>query len=443
MHRKTPLGALMFLLAILIPGTTLVAAAGAAATGAKPMDAKFKAATAGIASGLIAVRRDIHAHPELGRQEKRTAGIVAAWFEKLGLEVRTGIGGTGVLGILRGGRPGPVVMMRGDMDALPITEETPLPFASKEKAVVDGRECGLMHACGHDIHTTMLLGTASVLSMFRNDLPGTVLFVAQPAEELNDSGAAAMIADGVFRDIKPEAAFAYHVDDTLKTGYVHFTRGWASANCDEFTLDILSEGCHGADPDSCVDPIVVGAGIVLDLQVMIARQLDVAHDTVITVGAFHSGSASNIISREARLTATVRTYGDDHRALVKEKIERLIRGACAASGADYKLDYRYGTPARYDDPALVDEVLPTAARVLGGKDRLLEAAPEMGGEDFSYFAKLMPAAMLNLGVVPKDVAKTSVHSPTFIADEDAIPLGVTLMSAIIWDHQHMKRGGRN
>ncbi len=420
----------------------LVLAVPWTATAAKPMDAKFKAAAAGIAPELIAVRRDIHAHPELGFQEKRTAGIVAAWFERLGLEVRTGIGGTGVLGVLRGGKPGPVVMMRGDMDALPITEETPVPFASKEKAVVDGRECGLMHACGHDIHTTLLLGTASVLAGFRKDLPGTVLFVAQPAEEITDSGAAAMIADGVFRDIKPEAAFAYHVDDTVKTGFIHYTRGWASANCDEFTLDIKSEGCHGADPDACVDPIVVGARIVTDLQVMIARQLDVRNDTVITVGAFHAGSASNIIPREARLKATVRTYGEDHRALVKAKIERLIKNTCAASGADYGLDYRYGTPARYDDPALVDEILPTAERVLGGKDRLLEATPEMGGEDFSYFARLMPAAMLNLGVVPEDVAGTSVHSPTFIADEDAIPLGVALMSAVIWDHQHRKPRGQ-
>jgi amidohydrolase len=433
MSKRSVLSALVIGLVLSVPGTATAAA--------KPMDAKLKAAAGEIASELIAVRRDIHAHPELGFQEKRTAGIVAAWFERLGLEVRTGIGGTGVLGVLRGGKPGPVVMMRGDMDALPITEETPLTFASKASAVVDGRECGLMHACGHDIHTTLLLGTASVLARFRKDLPGTVLFVAQPAEELTDSGAAAMIADGVFRDIEPGAAFAYHVDDTLKTGFVHYALGWASANCDEFTLTIKSEGCHGADPDACVDPIVVGARIVTDLQVLIARQLDVHNDTVITVGAFHGGSASNIIPREARLKATVRTYGEDHRALVKAKIERLIRNTCAASGADYALDYRYGTPARYDDPALVGEILPTAERVLGSKDRLLQAAPEMGGEDFSYFARLMPAAMLSLGVVPKDAAGTSVHSPTFIADEDAIPLGVALMSTVIWDHQHRKPGG--
>ncbi len=416
----------------------IIAFPSPAAAATKPMDAKLKAAAADIAPDLIAVRRDIHAHPELSMREKRTAGIVAAWFERLGLEVRTGIGGTGVLGILRGGKPGPVVMMRGDMDALPITEETPVPFASKERDVADGREDGVMHACGHDIHTTLLLGTASVLSRFRKDLRGAVLFVAQPGEEWGD-GAAAMISDGLFRDITPEAAFAFHVDDTLKAGFIHYNRGWAGANCDELTLAIGSEGCHGADPSVCVDPIVVGAQVVLGLQVMISRQLSVRNDTVITVGAFHSGSASNIIPREARLTATVRTYGEGQRALVKEKIERLVKDTCGASGARYTLDYSYGTPALYDDPGLVDSLLPTAERVLGGKDRVLEAGPEMGGEDFSQFAKLMPAAMLNLGVVPKDVAKTSVHSPTFIADEDAIPLGVALMSAIIWDHPDRKR----
>ncbi len=433
MGNRIVLSAIVISLAFMAPAP--------AAAAEKSMDAKFKAVSAEITPELIAVRRDIHAHPELSMQEKRTAGIVAAWFERLGLEVRTGIGGTGVLGILRGGKPGPVVMMRGDMDALPITEETPVPFASKEKGVADGLECGLMHACGHDIHTTLLLGTASVLARFRKDLPGTVLFVAQPGEEWGD-GAASMIADGLFRDIKPEAAFAYHVDDTLKSGSIHYNRGWAGANCDEFTLDILSEGCHGADPDSCVDPIVVGAQVVLDLQVMIARQLDVRNDTVITVGAFHSGSASNIIPREARLKATVRTYGEAQRALVKEKVERLVRNACEAVGARYTLDYSYGTPALYDDPGLVDSILPTAVRFLGGKDRVLEAGPEMGGEDFSQFAKLMPAAMLNLGVVPGEVAKTSVHSPTFIADEDAIPLGVALMSAVIWAHQQRKPNGR-
>lgn len=399
----------------------------------KTLDARIRTITREISPELISIRRDIHAHPEFSMQEKRTAGLVADHFRKLGLEVRTGVGGTGVMGVLRGGKSGRVVMMRGDMDCLPITEETPVPFASREKIILDGREYGLMHACGHDIHTTVLLGVADVLSRLRNEVPGTVLFIAQPGEEWGD-GANAMIKDGVFKDIKPEAAFAFHVDETVRAGYVKYTPGWSGANVDEFTLIIKSEGCHGSDPASCVDPVVVGAQVVLDLQVMIARQLDVHHDTVITVGAFHSGSQSNIIPREAKLEATIRTYGDDQRALVKQKVERLVNSICAASGAPYSLDYSYGTPALYNDPKLMNRVLPTMERVLGGKAYLIEDVAGMGGEDFSYFAKECPGVMLGLGVLPKDVAKTSVHSPTFIADEDAIPVGVTLMSAVILDY---------
>src|SRR5512137_2822781 len=216
---------------------------------------KVQALTDKSAPVLIAIRQDIHCHPELGLQETRTSGIVADYFRKLGLEVRTGYAKTGVIGILRGGKPGPVTAMRGDMDALPITEETSLPFASRETALVDGRETGLMHACGHDIHTTMLLGVAAVLASVKADLPGTVVFIAQPAEECC-GGAGLMIRDGAFKDPVPTAFFAYHVDDTLKAGRIGYASGFMSANVDGFTLEIKSDGCHGASPWSCVDPIV-------------------------------------------------------------------------------------------------------------------------------------------------------------------------------------------
>jgi amidohydrolase len=396
------------------------------------MDARIRAVTAEITPALVDVRRDIHAHPELGMREKRTAALVAERFRKLGLEVREGVGGTGVLGVLRGARPGRVVMMRGDMDALPITEEAPLSFASREKTVIEGRECGLMHACGHDVHTTVLMGVAEVLSRFRDRLAGTVLFVAQPGEEWGD-GARAMIDDGVFKDAAPEAAFAFHVDESLNAGDVHYAPGYLAANVDGFTLVIKSEGGHGAYPSACVDPVVVGSRIVLDLQVMIARELSVQNDTVITVGSFHAGSASNVIPREGRLEATIRTYGDEQQALVKEKITRLVAGICASAGAQYTLDYYFGTPALYNDPKLMERIMPTMRRVQG-ENHLFKDAPGMGGEDFARFAKLAPAVMLGLGVRPKDIARMSVHSPTFIADEAAIPEGVTLMSAVIWDY---------
>ena len=324
--------------------------------------------------------------------------------------------------------------MRGDMDALPITEETGLSFASREKAVVDGRETGLMHACGHDIHTTMLLGVAAVLTAVKADLPGTVVFIAQPAEECC-GGADLMIREGAFKDIVPGAFFAYHVDDTLKAGRIGYASGFMSANVDGFSLEIRSEGCHGASPWSCVDPIVVGAQVVTALQTIVSRETNVWNNTVITVGSFHAGSAPNIVPRSARLEATVRNYGEDQRRILREKVTRLVTGICQAAGATFDLAYEFGTKSVYNDPALVRGALATAERVLGSKEALVEQKPEMGGEDFSSFGTIAPAVMLNLGVVPADRESTAVHSPTFIADEAAIPIGVNLMANIILDHQ--------
>ena len=410
------------------------AALPAAIHPATPLEKKIQALADKLTPELIAIRRDIHCHPELGFQLPRTSAIVADYFRKLGLEVRTGFAQSGVLGILKGGKPGPVVAMRGDMDALPITEETDLPFASKDRTILDGREVGVMHACGHDIHTTMLLGVAAVLTAMKADLPGTVVFVAQPGEECCD-GAKLMIADGAFKDIVPQAFFAYHVDDTLKAGKLGYASGFMSANVDGFTLEIKSNGCHGASPDLCVDPIVVGAQVVIALQVMISREISVHDNTVITVGSFHAGSARNIIPRSAKLEATVRNYGEAQRKVLQDKITRLVSNICAAAGATFDLKYQFGTASVYNDPNLTRQALQTAERVLGGKAALVEQKPEMGGEDFSYFGTVAPAVMFYLGVVPPDRDTTAVHSPTFVADEAAIPVGVNLMATIILDHQ--------
>jgi amidohydrolase len=433
--KRTPAGAAFLVLALSL---TALPAARPPET---PLEKKVRALTDKLTPGLIDIRRDIHAHPELGMQETRTSAIVADYFRELGLEVRTGIAKTGVLGILKGGKPGPVVAMRGDMDALPITEETDLPFASKDRTILDGRDVGVMHACGHDIHTTMLLGVAAVLSAVKSDLPGTVLFVAQPAEECCD-GARQMIADGLFKDIVPEAVFAYHVDDTLKAGKLGYVPGFMSANVDGFDLEIKSDGCHGANPDLCVDPIVVGAQVVVALQVMVSREIGVHDNTVVTVGSFHAGSAPNIIPRSAKLQATVRNYGEGQRQVLRDKITRLISNICGAAGADFGLDYSFGTASVYNDPALTAEALATAERVLGGKQNLVEHKPEMGGEDFSAFGGVAPAVMFYLGVIPPDRDTTAVHSPTFVADEAAIPIGVNLMANIIADYQakHAKKG---
>ena len=407
--------------------------------GATAAEEKIRNLTKKIKPELITIREDLHAHPELGLQEKRTSALVANYLRWLGLEVKTGIAVTGVLGILKGGKPGPILAMRADMDGLPISEETGLSFASKDRTILEGREVGLMHACGHDIHTTVLLGVAQVLAGLKADLAGTILFVVQPAEECC-FGANRMIEDGVFKDYRPEAFFAFHVDDTLKASKIGYTSGYSSANVDGLQLVIKSEGCHGAYPWLCVDPIVVGARIVLDLQVMLAREIDVNRNAVITVGSFHAGTAENIIPQTAELNATVRNYGEDQRQLLKDKISRLITNTCAASGAAFDLKYEIGIPSRYNDPKLLEEVLTTAGRVLGGPAALVEQLPEMGGEDFSYFSKIAPAVMLNLGVVPVGLEKTSVHSPTFVADEAGIAVGVELMANIIMDYLSRRSG---
>lgn len=406
-------------------------------TAGDSLDRRVEAIVQRITPSLIDIRRDIHAHPELAFEEKRTAAIVAEYFQKLGLEVRTGIARTGVLGILRGEKRGPVVAMRADMDALPITEETNLPFRSREKGTFEGREVGLMHACGHDIHTTILLGVAHVLSELKSRLAGTVLFVAQPAEEFGD-GAFEMLKVGVFQELRPEAVFAFHVDDTAKVGVIQFASEYAAANVDSFDLIIRSEGCHGSSPHDCVDPIVVGAHVVTALQVMVAREIDVHKDTVITVGSFHAGAARNVIPEKADLKATIRSYGEDQRQLIREKVERLVEKICQAFGAPFELHYTIGTPALRNEPELVRKILPTVERILGGKRFVREEQPIMGGEDFSYFAREIPAVMLWLGVVPEDVEKTSVHSPTFVADEKSIPIGVEVMSAILLDYSSLR-----
>jgi len=417
-------GMLVFLALAVVPRLL-----GGAAAAEEKIDALVKQ----IEPELIAIRRDLHAHPELGLQEKRTSALVAAYLRKLGLEVRTGFAVTGVLGILKGGRPGPIVAMRGDMDGLPISEETGLSFASRARTILDGRETGLMHACGHDIHTTMLLGVAKVLAGLKDEMAGTVLFIAQPAEEKGD-GANRMIQEGVLQGLPPEAIFAFHVEDALKAGKIGYTSGYASANVDGFHLVIKSDGCHGAYPWLCVDPIVVGARVVLDLQVMLAREIDVNRNAVITVGSFHAGTAPNVIPQTAELNATVRNYGEDQRRLLKDKIGRLIAGVCAVSGAAFDLNYEIGIPSRFNDPKLLEEVLATSARVLGGPGALVEQLPEMGGEDFAYFSRIAPAVMLNLGVVPASLEKTAVHSPAFVADEASLAIGVELMANIITDY---------
>jgi amidohydrolase len=397
-------------------------------------DEKIATILSKITSQLIEIRRDIHAHPELGFQEKRTAEIVANNFRKFGLEVRTNIGQTGVVGILKGGKPGGVVGFRADMDALPITEETGLPFASKVKITKEGKETGVMHACGHDIHTTILIGTAWLLSQMREEIPGTVVFYAQPAEEIN-GGALGMIADGALKNPSPSAILAYHVSPELNTGQIGVCPGYMAANIDSFRAVIKGRGGHGSQPHKTIDPIVIASRIVIALQLIVSREIDVSHHTVISVGTFHAGTASNIIPEEATISATIRTLAEEQREIVKEKIIRTIKGICTSAGApEPEINYSFNLPAPYNDPELVEKITPTLKRVLEKPEDMVIVKPAMVGEDFCYFGREKPAVMLWLGCAKEGEPYYPLHNPRLNPDEKCIPLGVKLMSTLLLDY---------
>jgi amidohydrolase len=426
--------ALIFILSILIA----VSLPTSFAQQNKSTDETIAEVVQKITPELIEIRRDIHMHPELGFEVERTADIVAKYLREFGLEVKTNVGKTGVVGILKGGKPGDVVGFRGDMDALPITEATGLPFASKIKITYDGRETGLMHACGHDVHTTMLIGIAWVLSQMKDELPGTVVFYAQPAEEIGE-GAAAMIKDGALKNPSPSAVFAYHVNPDFNTGQIALCPGYALANVDSFNAVIRGKGGHGSQPHKTIDPIVIASRIVLALQVLVAREVDVSEHTVISVGSFHAGTASNIIPSDATLKATVRTYSEEQRHLIKEKIIRTIKGICQSAGApEPEIEYFFGIPSLYNDPELAEKMSPTVRRSLGDANLLVKAKPSMGGEDFCYFSREKPSVMFWLGCTKEGDAYYPLHSPNVSPDEKCIPHGVKVMSAILLDYLKMK-----
>jgi len=391
---------------------------------------------------VIAWRRDIHQHPELSNRETRTAKLVADHLRQLGLEVKTGIAHTGVTAVLRGGRPGPTIALRADMDANPVTEEVDLPFKSVATAEYLGKAVGVMHACGHDVHTANLMGVAEVLTALREDLPGTVLFIFQPAEEGppegEEGGAGLMMKQGIFQDIQPEAVFGLHVMAGIPAGEIGFRSGPFMAAADMFSIEVTGKASHGARPWNGVDPIVSAAQIVLGLQTIVSRQVDISRlPAVLTIGKFDAGVRSNIISDRAILYGTMRTFDADVRVSMIESMRRMAEAIALGNGATATLkmqDYRY--PVTVNDPALTARVLPTLQRV-AGKDRVVERPLEMGAEDFPYFAADIPGFFFHVGVTPPDQDINQValnHSPRFFVDESALPLASRALLNIAVDY---------
>ena len=394
---------------------------------------------AAVLPKVVDWRRDFHQHPELSWQETRTAGIVAAHLKALGLEVRTGVGGTGVVGVLRGGKPGSVVALRADMDALPVTEESDLPFKSTVRATYNGQETGVMHACGHDMHVAMLMGAAEVLAGMKADLPGTVVFLFQPAEETGGeaSGAAAMIAAGALANPTPNAVFGLHVFSNYPVNAVVTRPGGLMASSDILSIVVRGRQTHGALPWGGVDPIVAASQVVLGLQTVVSRQVELTRSpAVVTIGSMHGGIRFNIIPDSVAMSGTIRAFDGNQQTLIHERVTRTAEQIAASAGATATVRIERGNPVTYNDPALYERMRPTLQRVApSGRDSIGD--PTTTAEDFSRYQQKVPGLFIFLGITPPgtDPAKiASNHSPRFFADEAALPTGVKLLSSLAVDY---------
>jgi len=376
-----------------------------------------------LAGQVVALRRDFHRHPELGFEEHRTAGIVAEGLRALGYEVATGIGGTGVVGLLRGRRPGKTVMLRADMDALPLQEECESPYASTAP--------GKMHACGHDAHVAILLGAAALIADRKDEVDGTLCLLFQPAEE-GLGGARAMIEDGAIERFGIERAYGLHVSSKYAAGTLGFRAGPMYASSDSIEIDVLGRGGHGSAPHDTVDPILVAAEFVTSVQKIVSRQIDPLEPAVVTIGKIAGGTTHNIIPRTCSMLGTVRAFSDDVRDAMPARIERVLRACCDASGADYRYDYIRRYPVTANDPEQTAYARALAERTFGA-DRVVDADALMGAEDFSFFARRVPACFYTLGTSGGERTSHPHHSGLFDLDEAALPDGVAMMTAIALD----------
>ena len=408
-------------------------------------DADVARATDRLLPGLVEVRHDLHRNPELSNAEVRTAGVVERELRRLGLEVRTGVAITGVIGVLKGARAGPVVAVRADMDALPVTEATEVPYRSTAVTQYLGRDVGVSHACGHDIHVAVALGVAEVLAGMRQRLAGTVVFVFQPAEEGpppgEPGGAALMVEEGVLRDYRPEIMLALHTNgsspddagDNERTGTVGWRAGPFAASSSAWRARIIGRQSHGASPHVGIDAIVTAAQVVTALQTIRSRTVDPTEPAVVTVGILRAGDRNNVVAGVAELAGTVRTFDDSLTTVIRERMTAIFDGVTKAAGATYELDFYHWNPVTANDSALTARFVPVLERVLG-RANVKPMVLNMGAEDFAYFSRAVPSFYYEIGVVNPGNASGGHHTPTFRADDEAIPVGVRTMAALVLDY---------
>jgi amidohydrolase len=409
------------------------------------LDRRIDDAAAKVEPKVVACRRDIHEHPELGNRETRTSKIVADRLRELGIELRTGVAHTGVVGVLKGGKPGRVVALRADMDALPVTELVEVPFASKVRTKYNGQDVGVMHACGHDAHVAILLGVAEVLSGVREQLPGTVVFLFQPAEEGapegEEGGAELMVKEGALDHPKVDAVFGLHVTSRLPVGEIGYRPEGLLAAVDQLRIKVHGKQTHGAYPWLGIDPIVVAAQIILGLQTIPSRQLDsTLAPSLVTIGMIHGGIRNNIIPDEVEMVGTIRSLDAPMRDDLHARIKRTAENIAASAGATAEVKIIPGYPITYNDPKLTEKSLPTLRRV-AGNEGVQVIPPTLGAEDFSFYQQKVPGLFFFLGTRPKNQTAqeaASNHSPLFYIDESGLPLGVRALSHLTVDYLSAK-----
>jgi amidohydrolase len=403
---------------------------------AADLDARIGA----IEPKVLAWRRNIHQHPELSNRETRTAALVAEHLRALGIEVKTGVAHTGVVGLLKGGKPGPVVALRADMDGLPVTEEVDLPFRSRARATYNGQEVGVMHACGHDAHVAILLGVAEVLAGMRDQLPGTVKFIFQPAEEGpptgEEGGAPLMIREGALENPRPDAIFGLHVIAGMPSGMLSYRAGALMASADWVYITVRGRQTHGAWPWMGVDPVATASQIVLGLQTIVSRQIDVSKEpAVVTIATIHGGTRKNIIPDSVELSGTIRSFDEDMRADIHRRIQHIAEHIALSANATAEVKIEKAAAVTVNDPALTERMLP-ALRRAAGDNGLRQHQRVMVAEDFSYFQQQVPGLFFFLGITPRDqdmAQAASNHSPRFYVDESALVTGVRAITAVTLD----------
>ncbi|PPV06715.1 N-acyl-L-amino acid amidohydrolase [Xanthomonas bromi] len=409
-----------------------------------------QAAAAPLQARVVQWRRDFHQHPELSNREERTAATVAAQLRKLGLTPRTGIAHHGVVAIIKGGKPGPKIALRADMDALPVTEQTGLPFASRATAEYRGEQVGVMHACGHDAHTAILLGVAEALVGMREQLPGEVMLIFQPSEEgapgNEEGGASLMLKEGLFADFKPQAVFGLHVFSSVQAGKIAVRSGPLMAASDRFAIKMIGRQTHGSAPWNGIDPIVASADMISTAQTVISRRANLSKQpAVLSFGAIKGGIRYNIIPDDVDMVGTIRTFDEGMRQQIFADLKNVAEHTAAAHGAkvEAKVPDQDGNPATVNDPALTAKMLPSLQAVVGA-DNVYEPPLQMGAEDFSFYAQQVPSMFFFVGSTAKGIdpaTAPSNHSPQFLLDESSLDVGLRALLQVSLDYLQQGEAG--